>query len=394
MKNIELFALLATVSIGCGLLSSLVRLKKGIHRKKRENLPAIWVIERSTGIRYILNNLLSRFAQIYTFDRYEKAISYIRKGIVPDIIIVTGDSTASVFSDLQNVKDNSIILLLPDRLERPLPDEYSRKLARCFLIPFDPIELRNVVSYLLMQSANEYRVDRNKYKLVIQSPLPGESFFWRRTFDILFSTLLIFLVAPVFVLIAIIIKLESKGPVFYVANRAGQGYNIFKFFKFRTMVQQADKMMEQLKYMNQYSNEGSGPVFFKISNDPRVTKFGAFLRNTGLDELPQLFNILKGDMSFIGNRPLPLYEASSLTSEWGADRFMAPAGMTGIWGVLKKGEKEELSTKQRITIETNYARKRSWSYNWSIIRGAIFASVRRKLVERVSMGFFPTDAEH
>jgi lipopolysaccharide/colanic/teichoic acid biosynthesis glycosyltransferase len=179
----------------------------------------------------------------------------------------------------------------------------------------------------------------------------------KRTMDIVLALIAITLCLPLFLLIAIAIKLESRGPVFYNALRAGRGYKIFKFYKFRTMVVNADKQVKDLAAMNQYKTE-NGPNFFKVKNDPRITKVGAFLRNTSLDELPQLFNVLKGDMSFVGNRPLPLYEATSLTTDEWSERFMAPAGITGLWQISRRG-KEDMNPIERISLDINYARNRT-----------------------------------
>ncbi len=179
-----------------------------------------------------------------------------------------------------------------------------------------------------------------------------------RTIDILISTIAIMACLPIFILIAIAIRLESKGPIIYKADRAGKGYRVFKFLKFRTMIVDADKKIKELAKLNLYNNSENNPAFFKIKDDPRVTKIGAFLRNTSLDELPQLFNVLKGDMSIVGNRPLPLYEASSLTTNEWAERFMAPAGITGLWQISKRG-KEDMSTSERISLDIAYARTRT-----------------------------------
>lgn len=174
----------------------------------------------------------------------------------------------------------------------------------------------------------------------------------KRAFDIIFSLLILILLSPLFLIIALLIKLESKGPIFYVSQRAGAGYKIFNFYKFRTMKHGADKELSQLISLNQY---GTGKTsFIKISNDPRVTRVGTILRKTSIDELPQFINVLKGDMSIVGNRPLPLYEAEILTDDKSARRFLAPAGITGLWQVTKRGKKD-MSELERKELDIKYA---------------------------------------
>lgn len=189
---------------------------------------------------------------------------------------------------------------------------------------------------------------------------------YKRMFDVFISSVLLLLALPFFLLIAIAIKLESKGPVFYAAKRAGRGFKIFRFFKFRTMVVNADKKMEALAHLNQYGQTDNGAKFFKIANDPRITKVGKFLRNTSLDELPQLINVLKGDMSLVGNRPLPLYEAATLTTNEFVERFVAPAGITGLWQIKKRG-RAEMSIDERISLDISYARQANLLYDFWIM---------------------------
>lgn len=204
---------------------------------------------------------------------------------------------------------------------------------------------------------------------------PEKSIF-KRIFDIVFATLLIILLLPVYILIALAIKIESKGPVFYNSNRAGRGFRIFKFYKFRTMIVNADKKIEALAHLNQYTDNSSGAKFFKIPNDPRITRVGKFLRNTSLDELPQLFNVLKGDMSLVGNRPLPLYEAATLTTNEFVERFMAPAGITGLWQIKKRG-KSSMSTEERISLDISYVKKSNLLYDlW------IMANTPKALIQK------------
>jgi lipopolysaccharide/colanic/teichoic acid biosynthesis glycosyltransferase len=175
----------------------------------------------------------------------------------------------------------------------------------------------------------------------------------KRLFDILISFMALLFLSPIMILIAIIVKLESKGPIIYSSKRAGSGYKVFDFLKFRSMYVGADAELIKLRHLNQYSGDQSS-VFFKLKDDPRITRFGKFLRNSSLDELPQLINVLKGDMSVVGNRPLPLYEAQMLTKDHAAMRFMAPAGITGLWQVTKRGKKD-LSEEERIALDIEYA---------------------------------------
>jgi lipopolysaccharide/colanic/teichoic acid biosynthesis glycosyltransferase len=194
-------------------------------------------------------------------------------------------------------------------------------------------------------------------------PPPNIHSVLKRSFDILVSVTALLVLSPLFLLIALAVRLESRGPIFYVSERAGRGYRIFKFYKFRTMFAGADQHIHEFSHLNQYSAKtAEGPAFFKISNDPRITRVGAFLRNSSLDELPQLLNVLLGDMSLVGNRPLPLYEAATLTTDQCAQRFLAPAGITGLWQIMKRG-KEEMSVEERINLDIDYANKYNFMYD-------------------------------
>ena len=208
---------------------------------------------------------------------------------------------------------------------------------------------------------------------------------WRlkRAFDIVVSATALLMLSPLLLLIALIIKLESKGPIFYISKRAGSGYKIFDFYKFRSMRVGADKELQNLAHMNQYganANENNnGGVFFKIKNDPRITKFGHFIRSTSLDEIPQLFNVLIGDMSLVGNRPLPLYEAEKLTKDQIAWRFLAPAGITGLWQITKRG-KDNMSEEERIALDMEYAMKNSLLLDIRIMLKTIPALLQKEKV--------------
>lgn len=245
----------------------------------------------------------------------------------------------------------------------------------------------------------------------------------KRLFDVLFASLALLLLSPVFLLVAALIRIESRGPVFYYSLRVGTGYRIFRFYKFRSMSVDADKKLSGLKHLNQYAagavstaavtrqcdacaesgaacnkalyadNEmwcekiykqhlaaQSGQAFVKIKDDPRITRIGKLIRNTSIDELPQLWNVLKGDMSVVGNRPLPLYEAEKLTTDRYALRFMAPAGITGLWQVSKRGGKGAMSEDERISLDNDYAKSYGLLFDLKLIFRTIPALLQKENV--------------
>ncbi len=201
----------------------------------------------------------------------------------------------------------------------------------------------------------------------------------KRAFDIAVCSVALLALSPLLILIAVILKLESKGPIFYISKRAGTGYKIFNFYKFRSMRVGADAELKKLAHLNQYSENSEKGVFFKIKNDPRITRFGGFLRSTSLDEIPQLFNVLIGDMSLVGNRPLPLYEAEKLTKDQIAWRFLAPAGITGLWQITKRG-KDNMSEEERIALDMEYAMKNSFWLDVKIMLSTFPALLQKEKV--------------
>jgi lipopolysaccharide/colanic/teichoic acid biosynthesis glycosyltransferase len=143
------------------------------------------------------------------------------------------------------------------------------------------------------------------------------------------------------------------------------------------MVMGADEKIDELSHLNYYNaNDENGSVFFKVENDARITPIGAFLRNTSMDELPQFFNVLFGHMSLVGNRPLPLYEAVRLTTDEWADRFVAPAGITGLWQI-KKRKKEGMSMEERISLDIAYTHKYNFMYDLWIMANTPAALIQK-----------------
>jgi exopolysaccharide biosynthesis polyprenyl glycosylphosphotransferase len=150
----------------------------------------------------------------------------------------------------------------------------------------------------------------------------------KRVIDFLVASLLLLLLLPLLLVVSLIVKLNSHGPVFFFQERIGYNKRRFRIYKFRTMVPNAEKLMGQLEQLN----EVAGPVF-KIKNDPRITPVGKFLRRTSIDELPQLINVIKGDMSLVGPRPLPVRDYNGFNEDWQRRRFSIRPGITCLWQV-------------------------------------------------------------
>ena len=267
---------------------------------------------------------------------------------------------------------------------------------------------------------------------------------WKRMFDIVFSALAIVILSPIFIITAIAIRLESPGPILFKSKRVGTNYTIFDFLKFRSMYIDAEERLKELsKDHNQYAAASSDDnhkeeednktitaplgekaeqdmidmgmesmmmisdeevmlvgddfvmaesdfnkqkqedidnAFVKIENGPRITKVGRFIRKYSIDELPQLFNILKGDMSVVGNRPLPLYEAEKLTADSSIDRFMAPAGLTGLWQVEERGKGGNMSAEERKQLDITYGQTYNFMLDMKIIFRTLTAFVQKENV--------------
>jgi exopolysaccharide biosynthesis polyprenyl glycosylphosphotransferase len=166
--------------------------------------------------------------------------------------------------------------------------------------------------------------------------LSRSSRFLKRCFDLIVSIVSLVVLAPVFALIAVAIKLDSRGPAFFRQTRMGRD-RAFRIWKFRTMTADADERKAEVAHLNKHLQNGGDPRMFKIADDPRITRVGRFLRGTSLDELPQLLNVLRGEMSLVGPRPLILEEDSWVDS-WGRQRLDLKPGLTGPWQVMGRSE--------------------------------------------------------
>ena len=202
---------------------------------------------------------------------------------------------------------------------------------------------------------------------------PMESLFmislpsWKRAMDVMGALLGLIVMSPLLLLTAIAVKLTSRGPVFFKQFRRGQGGRKFVLYKFRSMVDNAEALQRELRHRN----EQDGPAF-KIKADPRITPLGKILRRTGLDEFPQLWNVLKGDMSLVGPRPLPCHE-SDASETWQQRRLDAKPGLTCIW--QSRGH-EEVSFADWMRMDMRYVEERSFSMDTTLIAKTVLMVLR------------------
>ncbi|WP_317167733.1 sugar transferase [Spirosoma sp. KUDC1026] len=333
--------------------------------------------------------------------------------------------------DLIIVEENAFNVLLPKVRNNP-SWQHVPVLVACFSLNKQliaaAIKARATDLLVLTENDQDIRITINNYldlnKRVLSVPpvskKPVSVVFsmplWKRGIDVAVSLTALLLASPVMILTALFIKLDSKGPILYKSLRIGANYKEISMYKFRTMKVQADQLISQMSDQNIYAKKPTAEVmdedtrctdcklkgvvcqqplfdqdkticekvyqaklddnakFMKFRNDPRITRLGGFLRNSSIDELPQLFNILFGDMSLVGNRPLPPYEAEQLTTNLAAERFAGPAGLTGLWQVKKRAKgKGPVSDEERIALDIEYARTFSFKTDMYIIWKTIFS---------------------
>ncbi|MBI4125644.1 MAG: exopolysaccharide biosynthesis polyprenyl glycosylphosphotransferase [Deltaproteobacteria bacterium] len=190
----------------------------------------------------------------------------------------------------------------------------------------------------------------------------------KRLFDFLFALVLLMLLFPLLMVLGLFVKLTSRGPVFYCDERVGQNGRLFRMYKFRTMYRDADRIKHQL--LDQ--NEMSGPVF-KMRRDPRVTPLGFFLRKHSLDELPQLWNILRGDMSMVGPRP-PLPKEVEQYEPWHRQRLLVKPGATCLWQILGRNDIAEFD--EWVRLDLHYIQNWSLRLDFKIVCRTVWAVIR------------------
>ena len=361
------------------------------------------------------------FYNVATCDKAIKIIDKIREKF--DIIILYEQTnTQTDIKDIESLRKKYpgiYMVLVMDSLTQQESLQYL-KAGINNTIPFEsPQEaIDSLISFQKRRKQQKIKDLQKRGENIQTFRLP----LWKRCFDILFSGTALLGLSPLLIITAIAIHLESKGAIIYKSKRVGSNYQIFDFLKFRSMYTNADKHLKDFNSLNQYQTEeettediiwGEMPelsenedgivlisddfviseeayinkrsheqenAFVKLENDPRITRVGRFIRKYSIDELPQLINILKGDMSIVGNRPLPLYEAELLTSDEYIDRFMAPAGLTGLWQVEKRGDSGKMSADERKQLDIIYAKTFSFWIDMRIILKTVTAFIQKEIV--------------
>jgi len=276
--------------------------------------------------------------QITIFSNYDMIKTLIDHRIIDEIIYCKRDVDIELIKNVVNICNEVGVIF---RLQSSVS-------------PLDPTEFQ-------LKTLNNSKA---KDLSIVDAPANSLSLVLKTMGDIYFSILAVILLSPFFLFITLLIKLGSKGPVIFKQERIGLRGRKFKLYKFRTMVVDAEEQLKKL----QASNEADGPVF-KIKDDPRITRVGRFLRKTGLDELPQLLNVVRGEMSLIGPRP-PLEEEVKQYERWQLRRLSVKPGITCTWQIVP--DRHDVSFEEWMELDLHYID------SWNLFKdvGLFFKTVR------------------
>ncbi|WP_082795778.1 sugar transferase [Flammeovirga sp. SJP92] len=378
----------------------------------------ILLLDDDRFMQKFVRNLLSKKYTVYCSSTIEEALSILDKHQIDLVITDINLKNESGITFIETVKDNPLKSHLPI-ITLSAEDASAKKIQVLNLgvddyisKPFNPSELDVRIKNVL----NRYRKYKEQVKVEVEKRktfaetlnfiYENKSLIGKRGFDIVFSLSLMICLLPIYLLIAIAIYIENPGPIFYVSKRIGRDYEIIPFLKFRSMKVNADQLVEGLMKENSYTDTfdantvtASGTMitgddgfmidekiykakknqstFFKLENDPRITKVGSIIRKTSLDELPQLVNVLLGQMSVVGNRPLPLYEAEKLTTDNTVERFSTPAGITGLWQIQKSVD-PFMNSDKRMKLDNKYAGTRNTIMDFKLIFKTLPAMMQKE----------------
>ena len=377
---------------------------------------------------HLRETLQCKIIECITFQQIKSCLSSIEY-IDFCVFMERSDMATDIptIAQLHKLYPTLYIILISETLSKEEKIPYLRAGTDCMISKnTSKDDLQKLFSVIIDFKEKEKARKDNQISSLTEFRLP----LWKRTFDILASGSAILCLSPILILTALAIRTESNGKIVYKSKRVGSNYKIFDFYKFRSMYSDADKRLAEYQQLNQYTKNITeeefkdsssaaeisqrscsseqkqeqeqdillfsdnlstsennylktkrtehSNAFFKLENDPRITRVGHFIRKYSIDELPQLFNILKGDMSVVGNRPLPLYEAELLTSDEYVQRFMGPAGLTGLWQVEKRGGAGKMSAEERKQLDIKYAKEFSFRMDMRIIIKTFTAFIQKE----------------
>ena len=388
----------------------------------KDAAPFLLLIDQNDHLVDRVQRVAGSFCSVVPFSNATDAADWLANDQRADLIItdqVSGDSLSAVVRKTPNHSFTPILIACHSTGVGFIQPTLLSKVTDILLTDENDQAIEATILYYLKLST------ALAISPTARPPVTVEPFrlpLWKRSIDLLVSLVLLLVLSPLLLIVSILILLDSKGPVLYKSKRAGTNYRVFYMYKYRTMRVQADSLLNNLSTQNLYAKpsdslellEGTGtrsnylctncrqlsvacqhplfdqdhPIceklylqaneetakFMKFRNDPRITRLGTFLRNSSIDELPQLFNVLLGDMSLVGNRPLPLYEAEKLTSDQSARRFAGPAGLTGLWQTKKRAKgQENMSERERILLDIEYASTFSFKTDMNIVWKTFFS---------------------
>lgn len=292
---------------------------------------------------YIDKNINLPYERIKLLGSLEDFPAILKNNVIDEVVIAL--PIKSFYEEIQKivrkVEEHGIII-------RYLSNLFDTKIAQSKVEKFEDFTVLTIASGPL--------------KFSFQYMIKG-------AIDILLSIALIIITSPLILFVSIAIKLTSSGPIFFTQERVGYNKRVFRLYKFRTMGVGTERMQAELEYMN----EMDGPAF-KIKDDPRVTKFGKWLRKTSIDELPQLLNVLKSEMSLVGPRPLPVRDYNGFSKDWQLRRFSVLPGITCTWQI--KG-RNDISFEDWMKLDMEYIDHWKLSNDLKILFETLPAVIRR-----------------
>ena len=359
VRTVAMFGLLSFILIGAGRFFLRLNLRR--LRRRGHNVKTLLLVGGGARGRRFAAQINRRQ------DLGYRVLGYVDSDAAFARHDIEGAPWMGTIEDLPRILTSEVIDEVAIAL--PIKSQYSQIEAAVMLLEEQGITTHLLSDLFPQKLARSQSTDLDGLPLVSLHSAP--LFSWRteakRIFDFVSAMVLLLIAAPALVLVAIMIKLESKGPVFFVQERVGLNKRRFKMLKFRTMQRDAEARMSEIEHLN----EKTGPIF-KIRNDPRVTSVGRWLRRTSIDELPQLINVLLGDMSIVGPRPLSVRDATRMELAWQKRRFSVKPGLTCLWQISGRSN---LSFEQWMQLDLEYIDHWSLGLDASILLRTIPAIV-------------------